>query len=413
MEKLYKKILRKSGAYFKTDMLYIGNGGFWLSLGQVFSSASVFVLAIAFANLMPVEVFGTYKYILSIASVLAITTLGGIDTAFLRSISRGESPSVSQLIKTKVKWGYIGSILALLGALYYYLNDNTLLATSLAIVALFNSRVNAFTFFSSILNGKKDFKRLSSYNATINIAATIILIGALFLTNNLFIILIAYFGTWTLLRKIFLKKTLLLYPLNKEDGARETISYGKHLTLIKGIATIVGSASSILLFHFLGAKSLALFVFAVAPAEQLRVFLRIAEQLFLPKISKDTWQISFPLFIKKIAPFLLAIFMISLLYIVAAPYIFKVFFPQYTDAIAYSQVYSLTLTLTGVGIILTSILKGKKKTNEQYILNGLDIITMIFITVPFIYLWGIWGLIYSIFLKRILEISLVTFFIFK
>ena len=71
-EKIYN-LLRWSEKYTKTDMVYLAHGGFWLSFGQIISSLSSFLLAIAFANLLPKETYGNYKYILSIASILPKT----------------------------------------------------------------------------------------------------------------------------------------------------------------------------------------------------------------------------------------------------------------------------------------------------------------------------------------------------
>jgi len=59
-DKIYR-LLRRSEKYFKTDMVYLAHGGFWLTLGQIISSAASFLLAIAFANLLPKETYGTYK----------------------------------------------------------------------------------------------------------------------------------------------------------------------------------------------------------------------------------------------------------------------------------------------------------------------------------------------------------------
>lgn len=58
-------LLRSSERYFKTDMVYLAKGGSWLFSAQVLSGALSFILAIAFANLVPKEAFGTYKYVLS------------------------------------------------------------------------------------------------------------------------------------------------------------------------------------------------------------------------------------------------------------------------------------------------------------------------------------------------------------
>ena len=58
--------------YLKTDLVYLSRGGFWLSIGQGVAMLSGFFLSTAFANLLPKESFGTYKFILSGVAILGI-----------------------------------------------------------------------------------------------------------------------------------------------------------------------------------------------------------------------------------------------------------------------------------------------------------------------------------------------------
>src|SRR5689334_12787395 len=72
-----ERLLRWSERYMKTDMVYLAKGSFWLTLGQVAASASGLLLVIGFANLLPKEVYGTYKLILSLAGIIASFSLTG------------------------------------------------------------------------------------------------------------------------------------------------------------------------------------------------------------------------------------------------------------------------------------------------------------------------------------------------
>lgn len=72
------RALRHSEKYFKTDMVYLAKGGFWLTTGQGVASLASLVLAIAFANLLPKEAYGNYKYILAVVGVLTLFGLTGI-----------------------------------------------------------------------------------------------------------------------------------------------------------------------------------------------------------------------------------------------------------------------------------------------------------------------------------------------
>ena len=123
MQKLREKtynLLRKSEKYFKTDMVYLVKGGSWLTLNRVIGSIIALTLAVVYANLLPKESYGLYKYVLSIVSILAITTLPGMDIALTRSIVNGYEGSIKKVIKTKLAWSLLGIITGLGISVYYF-----------------------------------------------------------------------------------------------------------------------------------------------------------------------------------------------------------------------------------------------------------------------------------------------------
>ena len=93
------RLLRRSERHTKTDMVYLASGGFWLTVGQIISSAATFGLAIAFANLLPKETYGTYKFVLSIAGILTIFTLPGMVTSLTQAVARNFEGSVILALK--------------------------------------------------------------------------------------------------------------------------------------------------------------------------------------------------------------------------------------------------------------------------------------------------------------------------
>src|SRR3990167_10664736 len=86
--RLYR-FLRWSERYTKTDMVYLASGGFWLVLGQIIFALSAFILAVAFANLVPQATYGTYKNLTSMAAMFAIFSLPGMAVAVTRASAQG------------------------------------------------------------------------------------------------------------------------------------------------------------------------------------------------------------------------------------------------------------------------------------------------------------------------------------
>ncbi|MDD5749176.1 MAG: oligosaccharide flippase family protein [Patescibacteria group bacterium] len=410
--KIYS-LLRRSEKYTKTDMVYLASGGFWLTSGQIVSSAAAFLLAIAFANLLPKETYGVYKYVLSIAGMLAIPTLWGMGTAISQAAARGYDNVLAPAVKTQIKWGLWGGLLGIGTGFYYYLNNNPLLSLSFFAISIFIPFMDPLNSYTSLLLGKKLFKKANKYEIIARISATILIIAALLLTKNIILLLLVYFGSHTLLRLIFFYLTLK-QESGKQKEDKEVIKYGKHLSLVKGINLAAGNISNIFLFHFIGSASLAIYSFAIAPMEQLRTLIKIADQIIFPKIAKDNWSIySFNFFIKKISPFIIILSLISLTYIFIAPLFFKLFFPQYIESVFYSQLYALTIPLTGINSIQDTILKAKRETKKIYLVNIINSISVFIIYLPMIYLWGILGLVWAVIIGKIIEFITYSVLVFR
>lgn len=394
IKKIIYKLLKKSEKWTKTDMIYLFEGGFWLSLGKVISSLSGLLLAIAFANLLSKESYGTYKYVLSLVSLLTIPTLSGINTALNRSIAQGNDKSFFTSLKTKIKWGSIGGILSLLLAGYYFFyKEDTTLTFCFLISSIFIPFMDSIMVYQSILIGKKKFKMLSTQNTIINTLAVIVMILILATTKNLFAVLFSYFISHTTFRFIFLLFTLKKIKLNQNED-KTVVSYGKHLSLMGIIGTISSQIDKILIFQFLGGVDLAIYSFAITMPEQIRMFLKNINVLVMPKMSQNL-SLSKKDIMKKIKIFFIVLFPIMILYIFLSPFIYRLFFPEYLDSIFYSQLFALSLfsiPFTSLGI---SYLTSQKKEKNLYNISIWSSVINIILLFGGIYFFGLLGAIIS------------------
>ena len=261
--KIYK-LLRRSEKYTKTDMVYLAKGGFWLTINQIISISSAFLLSIALANLLPKEIYGQYKYIISIFSILAISTLPGMDTAVTRSIAQGNEGSFKQALKTKMKWGLLGALVSLCFAIYYFVNQNNTLAGSFAIVAFALPTVDSWALYTSYFNGKKLFNKLAKYAGTLKIISTFTIISVVYLSDNIFWLLLAFFVPFIVIRLIYLFIIKNKYKPNKNIDS-QTIKYGKHLSFVGVLGSIAMQIDKVLIFHYIGAAELAIYSLAISP----------------------------------------------------------------------------------------------------------------------------------------------------
>ena len=407
--KLYK-LLRWSEKYTKTDMVYLAKGGFWLTTGQFFATISAFLLALAYANFLPKESYGTYKYILSIAMIIGALSLTGLGTTIVRSTSRGFEGVFRTSFIVNLKWSFLVIVPAFLGSIYYYINDNKTLFISLIIIGLLSPLMQSLSFYGYFLNGKKEFKTSTIYNIyTILIPAFSLFLVVIF-TDNPITIILFYFLSSIFIKTILHLKTLKKYNPNKKID-KNSVKYGKHLSVMNLIGVISNNLDSILIFHYIGPIQLAVYSFAKAIPIQFNFIKKAIKTLSLPKISEkniDELKKTIPTKAWKI--FLMAS-IIVLIYVISAPYIYKLIFPQYIESVIYSQVLSLFI-LFFPSLLFTQTLIAHMKNKELYITSaiipGIKIV-LLFSLLPF---YGIWGAIVALLLTNFLHF-IILLYLFK
>jgi len=400
--------LRKSQKYTGTDNIYIAKHGSYLTIGSAISMAAAFLLSIVFARLLPKEIYGQYKYILSIMAILAISSLQGMNAAIIQGVAKGFEGVLKKGFKTKLKWSLLGSIGSIGIAIYFWLQGNLEFTTSFLIVAVFLPLFKGGEIYQYYLTGKKLFGKRVTYTVLIQILSTISIILTLFLTKNLIVLVLVYFLSYSFLRIFFLFWTIKKYPPNKKHDPK-TISYGKHLSFIGIIGLIANQIDTILLFHFMGPIKLAIYSFAALPIESLRDPLQSVQELAIPKLSTRSEKEIKSTLPKKLIKATFLIIVVIIAYVIIAPYFYKIFYPQYMESMFYSRLFSLTLLVFPVSMMMLS-LQAKMKTRELYISSTLNSIIKIGLFVILIPLYGILGVIIASLLSQILYFFIVWFF---
>ncbi len=402
-------LLKWSEKYTKTDMIYLARGSFWTSSGQILSFVSMFLIAVAFANLIPRETYGQYKYILSIVGLFGIFNLQRMETSYLLSVVRGFDGGASKIIKTRITWSLLGSLGCLGFSIFYLINHNTVLGLSFLIASIFIPFYKVINLYIPFLNGRKQFRTAAIYTSIFNAIIAIILITTIYFTDNILIILISFFSSQTIAHFLLYKQTTQQFSLNgsQESG---TISYGKHLSAMSALSDIAGKADSILLWHFLGAIPVAIYSFALVPINRFESLIRTPAFLAfikIPSVDKQVLQKTLP---KKALKALLISIPIVFLYILLAPFIFQIFFPQYLDAIIFTQVLALGILLWPHRLFLAAITVHKRKKG-LYFLNSLSAVITILALLILLPTHGLWGAIIAYLLSKSIR-ALMSFWLF-
>ena len=388
-------------------MVYLAENGFWLTLGQIFYSSSALLLSIAFAYFLTPETYGIYKYILAFCGVLAISNLPGMETAIVRAVAKGNDGAVMPAIKTKIKWGLIGGGLSLLTGSYYLYSGNEILGYSFIIASVFLPVMDSFLPYSSILQGKKDFKTSTAYLISSQIFASVAILAAIFFTKDLYILIFVYFASWTLARSVAFQRALKKYPLNQVPDP-EMITYGKHLSLSYTLPAIAGYFDRLILFQFMGPAEVAIYSIAVAPVEQIKGLFKNIYTLALPKFSEKNKESIGKSIRQKMPKLILALIAIIIAYAAAAPFLFHLLFPKYPQSIFLSQIYAIVLVTIAVLLPYTS-LEATASTKKIHYFNVSTSILQILLLLALIPVFGILGAIIAKIVSKFLNFMIAAY----
>ena len=395
LQERFISVLRWSEQYIKTDMVYLAHGGFWLSLGMAVSIVSGFGLSLAFGNLVSKEVFGNYKYAFSLIGLFGTISLTSIGTAVTQATARGFDGALRRGFRVDLLWGIPGALLTLGAGAYYLWNGNNLIGVSLLIAGVGAPLLSAFNVYASFLQGKKDFRRATLYGFAIDIVPPLLLIGLMLSRARDYVpaYIIMYYGIMITLSMYFYSRTIAVHhPSNATDP--NMVNNAVHLSLINILGRIASYIDKILVFHFLGAVSLAIYTFAAAPPQYVLRLNGMFSTLALPKLAiRDipTLKQTLP---QKIAIHFVAALVATTLYVVLIPYFFQYLFPKYIASIPYAQALGL-LILSAPGIWLGQTLIAHMRKRELYIINTVNPLIKISLYATLITLYGIWGVIWA------------------
>ena len=399
------EILRWSEKYTQADMVYVAKGGFWVTFGQTIATILSLGLVIAFANLLPKESYGLYKYILSLASVLNIFSFTGMNNAVSRAVAAGDEGALRASVRYQLKWGLLMLLAFLAVGAYYFLNDNTLLGTSFLILGVFVPPTLALNTYGAYLDGKKQF-RLAS---TSTVISTLIYIAgmlvALLWSKNVVWLITAYALTTFLSTLLFYIVILRKFKLPLATSG-ETLRYGRELTFLGFIGPIASQIDKIVLVHFYGVATLAIYSLAMAIPDRATAFIKNWVGIGLPKFVEKTVEEINSIFYKRVFQGMVIGGLATLSYVLVAPYLFRYLLPQYIDSVFYSQILAVSLLFAIPNRYVSLLLLAHKLSRAIFVNNMIQNIlkTLVYVVL------GIWGGVLGLVIANVLN-SLISMII--
>lgn len=398
------ELLHKLGRFIKTDIAYLLRGNLWLGLGTIIGATSSFLVALAFGNFATPDIYGTYRFVLSFYSILAIAGLGGFGSATVRAVAKGFEGDVIKSLKIQAVGSLIGSFASALIATYYFVNQNQLLGVSFLILAFALPFIESIVIYDALLIGRKKFKASTLYLIAAQVVATVILITGIYFKLEVIGLLVTFFASWIIIRFIFLLYVFKKYHPNNKTSS-ETFKLGAHLTVMGVLNNIANYLDKIVIFHYMGATEVAIYSFAIAPGEQLKGLFKNISALALPRFSKRNEQELKKTMLRKMLIMGLVISTLIFIYIIFAPLLFKIFLPKYHSSIFPSQLFMLSL-IGVIAILPIAAMKSLSKIKNLYFFNTISPIINIVLIVGLTSMYGLYGTVVARLLGRIIGIFL-------
>lgn len=366
---------------------------------------------LAFANLLPKEIYGTYQYILAMVDLFGIFVLAGMDTALGRSVARGMDGSWKSAISAKVRWGLVGAAASFVLGAYYVARGNMLLGSAFIIAAIAIPFWELGGIYVAYLQGKKRFDLLNIADVLGQLCVAFAVIPLLFITDNILVILAAYLASYGVVRAACFAYALRKEPPN-ESRDPEMVSYGKKLTLVSVMGNLATNADKIILWQFLGPASVAVYTFAQSIPLRAIGFLKIVNRLAFPKMAAQEDGVLQETLMPKIVGMVLVSIVGAILYALAAPYLFALLLPQYMEAVPYTIVVGILMVLQPFSLI-SSAFTAQARQWEIFTWSIGTPIARLLLFVTFIPLWGLWGAIWALVAAKTLESALLVYLFYS
>jgi len=410
MRPLLDAFFQKLQAFTRTDISYLLKGGSWLMLNYGIQIGSGILTTVALANFLPKDIYGTYQFVIAVASIISVFTLSGLGPAVTRAVAQGNDGVLRHGVRLKFRWSFGILLVAGATASYYAVRGDQTLAIAFLIVGACAPFIESFNLYENFLHGKKSFKDSVILGAWRKPLPLIAVITAAYFTNDILIILAAYFVSNAVsMVAVYYSVTKKYQPPNNSDLG--TTQLGTHLSTLVIVGRIAEHADKLLLWHFLGPVAVATFTIAQFAARYSSGLLNTLSALVIPKAATqdlETLQKTLP---RKVLLLMFAMAAGALVYVLFIPLVFPILFPEYVKAIALAQFLGLTF-LFAPSTIYGKALIAHKKITSQYIINLVSVVSRIFLLLMLIPLYDIWGAAYALILSQAL-IMVLAYFLFK
>ncbi len=338
----YESLWRMLARLLGTNVRFLARNMTLVSLSHVIGLFRGLVTGYLVARLFPREMYGQYQFLLSVAGAVTVFGVPGIGNALGRAVARGERGMVLPVAGRQFLIALIGSLL-LLGVLFFLPPQQAHLWPLFVVAAaLFPAARVANDVFHALTVGKSRFDTALRATLTWNgaaVVATLVILAVRPSALLLYVTMIAF----PLLAYAWFSRPLL-DRTDPPASVGPIVRYGAELTLISLPSTLSMYVDKLLISSMLGLNQLAIFTIALLIPDQVKGWMKalLLVSFAVQARGEDTPQRRRRL-LRAVGRMMLLFLIAILVYILLAPTLFALLFPNYPEAVLLSQLFSVTL----------------------------------------------------------------------
>ncbi len=340
---------------FNINVRYFAENSAVLTLNYALSVLGGLVTGYLVARLLPAELYGGYRFGLAVTGFVSLITLPSLESAVARDIAKN-TPAGTPLRFTMLVNGAMCALgaLILVGIipLLGLWQRESLAPLLLVMAAVFIPLQIANTFFSGIITGTGEFRRLLGVNVLSTLVVICLVPLTLAFTHSLPALYAVAVGLPGLVVVATFFAQLKRFP--SRERSWHVIKYGTLLSLNTIPVAIASQLDSFIIAGMFGLKQLALFQVAILVPEQLKVWFKSLMPISFSRLAtmEDSWE-SRRKIRRATGLLMLGVGAMVAVYAALAPWLCEMLFPNYTgtDIVRLTQLSAALLVVVPASLL--------------------------------------------------------------
>jgi O-antigen/teichoic acid export membrane protein len=328
---------------------------------------------------------------------LQLASLTGLDGASYHYVSKGQIWAYIVNLRYRLRWSLISSAGFLLGAVYWYYQNETITAILFGLAGITLPFTTGLTASAGTLGALEEFKKLFWFRifegltrfagflpvfiSTIIAGKVVLYYGINQLALSLMLIIVAIFLSQRLIKSIE-------QPVSMEEK-NEMVHYGKHLTIINGISVLQNRTDALLVGLLLPLGTMADYSIGLLAYGQIKRLWGIFSMIRYPPLVRMPLRKRQKRFLIEGTLIFLVFFIFGILASAAAHLLVPILLPaSYLSSLIYIDLLIASFVVAVPGFIIELYYRSRQDEKRLYILRITGAITGIILPTIFIIVWG-------------------------